>query len=116
MRRLILGALGACLVASGAMAATPYSATDLLIACTNADNDAREVGTVAELECEQYIMGFVHALEVTGDSTVCAPKQNTADEVRWAYMRWVHEDYSGRKDMGAGAALLGTLREQFACQ
>ena len=102
-------------MASSAIGATPYSATSLLIACTNADNDAREVGTVAELECEQYIMGFIHALAETGDTTICAPERNTADEARWAYMRWVHEDYAKRKDMSAGAALLGTLKDNFPC-
>lgn len=115
MRSLIIAALGACLMAGAAAAATPYSASQLLIACTNADNDAREVGTVSELECEQYIMGFVHALQELGDTTVCPPERNTADEVRWAYMRWVHGDYGDRKDMPAGAAVLGTLRENFAC-
>ena len=115
MRSILFAALGACLLAGGALAATPYSASNLLIACTNADNDAREVGTISELECEQYIMGFIHALEVTGDTTVCPPERNTADEARWAYMRWVHQDYGNRKDMAAGAALMGTLRDNFAC-
>ena len=32
---------------------------------------------------------------VTGKSGgVCLPKVNTADEVRWALMRWVHSDYA----------------------
>ena len=65
---------------------------------------------------EQYILGFVHALQEIGDNTVCVPKVNTADEVRWAYMRWIHEDYSAHKSMTAGAAVLGTLRDKFPCQ
>jgi len=114
MRSIICTALGACLLATVATAAKAYSAAELLTACTEADNDARW-GEVAELECEQYILGFIHALKETGDSSVCAPELNTADEVRWAYMRWVHQDYSAHKGMTAGAALLGTLREKFKC-
>ena len=118
MRRYFTALLGALLLAlsfsSSATAAQPYSAVDLLQACTEADNDARW-GEVAELECEQYIMGFVHALLELKEGTVCPPVQNTADEVRWAYMRWVHADYGAHKDMTAGSALLQTLREKFGC-
>ena len=114
MRRIIYAVLGACLLTMSTTAAQAYSATDLLNSCTEADNDARW-GEVAELECEQYILGFVHALKEMGDSSVCAPELNTADEVRWAYMRWVHEDYGAHKDMTAGAALMGTLRDKFKC-
>ena len=118
MRSLLYAALGAGLLLSGIVAATTaqaYSALELLSACTEADNDARW-GETAELECEQYVLGFVHALQETGDSTVCAPAQNTADEVRWAYMRWFHEDYGAHKNLTAGQALLGTLRDKFKCE
>ena len=115
MRSIIYAALGASLMATSALAAGNYSAVDLLSSCTEADNDARW-GEVAELECEQYILGFVDALAETGDTTSCPPKVNTADEVRWAYMRWVHEDYGAHKDMTAGGALLGTLRDKFKCE
>ncbi len=116
----ILNTLGVCLAASLLSTAAPslaqaYSAVELLTSCTEADNDARW-GEVAELECEQYILGFVHALRETGDTTVCVPELNVADEVRWAYMRWVHADYGAHKDMTAGDALLQTLREKFPCQ
>ena len=120
MRSLLYAAIGAGLLVAGplvggATAAQPYSAVELLRACTEADNDARW-GETAELECEQYVMGFVHALQELGDTTVCVPAQNTAREVRWAYMRWVHEDYGAHKDMTAGDALLQTLRDKFKCQ
>ena len=51
----------------------------------------------------------------TGKS-VCPPKLNTADEVRWAFMRWVHGSYSKRKAMPAADALMATLKESFACK
>lgn len=114
MRRHLTATLGALLLALSTTQAGAYSAIDLLQACTEADNDARW-GEVAELECEQYILGFIHALQELKDGTVCAPAQNTADEVRWAYMRWVHEDYSAHKSLSAGDALLQTLRAKFGC-
>ena len=120
MRSFILAALVAGLAAPGLAApglaaAQTYSAHDLLSVCTIADNDSRD-GFVAEMECEQYIMGFVHALAETGDTTICVPPRNTADEVRWAYMRWVHEDYSAHKELPAGKALMGTRQDKFKCQ
>lgn len=115
MRNFIFAVLGVALMVAGHTApARAYSAVELLKACTEGDNDSRW-GEVAELECEQYILGFVHALQEVGDTTVCTPPQNTADEVRWAYMRWVHEDYGAHKDMTAGDALLQTLRDKFKC-
>lgn len=114
MRCIILAATAAVLLVSGQASAQSYTAHDLLSSCTIADNDSRD-GYVAELECEQYVMGFVHALAETGDKTICVPSRNTADEVRWAYMRWVHESYSERKNLSAGAALLGTLNDNFKC-
>ena len=123
MPKLVLAALGAWfLVASlpsAAGAAGPaggsYATEDLLAACTEGDNAARKWGEMAELECEQYVMGFVHALQLAGETTVCAPEVNTADEVRWGFMRWVHESYGARIRMPAGEALLGSLREKFPC-
>ena len=120
MRSLLTAAVAAAgLMVAGPLAGTagaaqPYSAVELLKACTEADNDARW-GETAELECEQYVLGFVHALQETGDTTICVPVQNTVREVRWAYMRWVHEDYGAHKDMSAGQALMGTLRDKFKC-
>lgn len=95
-----------------------YTAEELLSPCQEADNDARW-GQAAEIECEQYIIGYVDALEVTGaigtETGVCLPEQNTADEVRWAFMRWVHESYSQRTKMKAANALLATMQDAFPC-
>lgn len=97
---------------------TDYSAGDLLSPCQESDNDARW-GEAAETECEQYILGFVDAMAevgATGAQTgVCPPTVNTADEVRWAYMRWVHADYSKRRALPAADALLSTLKDAFPC-
>jgi hypothetical protein len=27
---------------------------------------------------------------------VCLPEQNQADEIRWAFMRWTHENFGDR--------------------
>ncbi|WP_420413650.1 Rap1a/Tai family immunity protein [Roseibium sp.] len=116
-------------VFAGALVASPvladshggpsvYLAADLLSPCQEADNDARW-GEAAETECEQYMIGFVDALKLTGAKEsmgICAPELNTADEVRWAFMRWVHASYSKRKAMPANEAVLATLKENFACK
>ncbi len=95
-----------------------YTAAELLSPCQEADNDARW-GQAAEIECEQYLIGYVDALEATGavgpDHGICLPEQNAADEVRWAFMRWVHGNYSQRVDMLAAEAVLATLKENFPC-
>ena len=97
---------------------TPYLAVDLLSPCQEADNDARW-GEAAETECEQYILGFIGALGVTGglgsEAGICPPEQNTADEARWAFMRWVHASYSTRKALPAAEALLDSLSDAFPC-
>ena len=96
-----------------------YPATRLVAPCQDADNDSREVGQVAELECEQYILGFVDALAEVGaagkGTDICVPVQNTADEVRWAFVRWVYGDFSKRKTMPAAGALLASLIDSCAC-
>lgn len=95
-----------------------YSAEELLSPCQEADNDARW-GQAAEIECEQYIIGFVNALQVTGaageGTDICLPEQNIPDEVRWAFMRWVHGDFTKRKAMSAADALMATLKQDFPC-
>jgi len=59
------------------------------------------------------------ALETTGmagsGTEICPPDVNTADEVRWAYIRWIYGDFSDRKAMAASDALLATLKADFAC-
>ena len=117
------------LAAAGALAASSaladshggmpsYTAAELLSPCQAADNEARW-GEAADTECEQYVMGFVGALKATGADAangICAPDVNTADEVRWAFMRWVHESYSARTAMSAADAMLATLKTSFACK
>jgi hypothetical protein len=112
-----IGAAALVLALGTAAQAEDYSAGQLLAPCMEADNDARW-GETAELECEQYILGYVGALKLTGGvgdaSGICLPEENLADEVRWAYMRWINEKYS-RRSMPAADALMGTLKEKFAC-
>ncbi len=95
-----------------------YTAEELLSPCQEADNDARW-GQAAEIECEQYIIGYVDALEATGaigaEIGICLPEQNVSDEVRWAFMRWVHGSYSERTKMMAANALLATMQDAFPC-
>lgn len=114
-------ALAGLITASPALAdshMSGYSAGDLLSPCQEADNDARW-GETAELECEQYIIGFVDALKAVGakeELGICAPELNTGDEVRWAFMRWVHASYSMRVKMSAADAVMATLKENFPCE
>lgn len=114
------------LALAGAMAAstawadsgTVYTAEELLSPCQESDNDARW-GEAAETECEQYILGFVGALKASGAgkaAKICPPAQNTADEIRWAFMRWVHSDFTKRTAMPADAAMLATLKANFTCK
>lgn len=95
-----------------------YTAGELLSPCQEADNDARW-GQAAEIECEQYIIGYVDALEATGavgtGTEICLPDQNIPDEVRWAFMRWVHGDYGARTKMMAAEAIMETLKQDFPC-
>ncbi|MHC0053797.1 Rap1a/Tai family immunity protein [Actibacterium sp. D379-3] len=111
-------ALAGVLISAPAFAdshmAAPYLAGDLLSPCQEADNDARW-GEAAETECEQYIKGFIGALELIGDTGACPPAVNTEDEVRWAFMRWVHASYTRRTKLSAAEAMMGTLKEVFPC-
>ena len=94
-----------------------YSVAELMSPCQEADNDARW-GQAAEIECEQYIIGYVDALEATGiveSEGICLPEQNAADEVRWAFMRWVHGNFSARTKMLAAQGMLATLKDAFPC-
>ena len=115
--RLLLAA-AATLFAFEAAAAEPanYKVRELLSPCNESDNDARW-GAAAEAECEQYLIGFTDALALTGQlgTDICLPEQNRADEVRWAYMRWVHENF-GRRDEVAAIGLMDTLKDKFPCQ
>ena len=120
---LAVALLSAALVASpgGAAAqdARTYSTDQLLGPCRTADSDARELGQAAQVECEQYLLGFVDALAATGASgagkSTCPPAVNTGTEVRWAFVRWVYGDFSKRRTMPAGDAVLATLKDSFPC-
>ncbi|MDP5220115.1 Rap1a/Tai family immunity protein [Ruegeria sp. 2205SS24-7] len=114
----------ASMTVAGAISSLPalsqsvYTAGELLSPCQESDNDARW-GDAAETECEQYLMGFVGALRLVGakaDLGICAPELNTADEVRWAFMRWVHASYTERTRLPASDAVMATLQEGFPCQ
>ena len=114
---LLIGAPG--VAAAKSFSGPDYKASALLSPCQESDNDARW-GEAAETECEQYILGFVDALKavdaIGGESGMCPPEVNTADEVRWAFMRWVHADYAKRNAMEAADAVLATLKDQFPCK
>ncbi|MEL7467525.1 MAG: Rap1a/Tai family immunity protein [Pseudomonadota bacterium] len=96
-----------------------YKAGELLSPCQESDNDARW-GEAAETECEQYLIGFADAMMEVGqigpETGICPPRLNTADEIRWAFMRWVHEDYSARLKLPAADAVLATLKASFPCE
>ncbi len=90
-------------------------AKDLLLPCQEADNDPRD-GFLAELECLTYIRGFVSAIGLTDASVqFCFPEANREDEIRRAYVRWVHKSFSKRGNMPVGEALLAALEEHFGC-
>ena len=81
------------------------------------DNDSRD-GAALELECEQYISGFTDAYILLSDGGkadgVCLPAKNRADEVRWAFMRWAHQNYAER-GMPASEGLHAVVKERFRC-
>ena len=116
----VAGAMAAstALAGSGSVTGSVYTAEELLSPCQESDNDARW-GEAAETECEQYILGFVGALKASGAgkaAKICPPTVNTADEIRWAFMRWVHSDFSKRTAMPADAAMLETLKANYTCK
>lgn len=95
-----------------------YTVAQLLEPCMEGDNDSRW-GAAAEAECEQYIMGFADAYVLTDASKqdkVCLPPvDNRADEIRWVFMKWVHDNYDMR-DLPAAQGLLEAIKSKFACQ
>lgn len=95
-----------------------YSIADLLQPCMEGDNDAREQGFIAEMQCEQYIRGFVDGYLLLSDEgktdNVCLPEQNQADEVRWAFMRWAHDHYDER-NQPAAEGLIAVIKNKFGC-
>lgn len=107
-------------VAQGGPVGRDYPASALIAPCREADSDAREAGTGAQIECEQYVLGFIDALSAAGASgpgnATCPPTVNAGPEVRWAFMRWVYGDYTARSKMAAAEALMQTLKESFPCK
>ena len=95
-----------------------YTVAQLLEPCMEGDNDSRW-GAAAELECEQYILGFTDAYELTNarkqDNVCLPPEGNRADEIRWVFMKWAHDNYDQR-DMPAALGLLEAIKSKFACE
>ena len=92
------------------------TAKDLLTPCQDADNDARD-GYLSHLECVGYIRGFVAALELTGgEGGLCFPTANRDDQLRRAFVRWVHGDFRERSVLPVGEAVLGALKDGFGCE
>lgn len=103
---------------SGSHVDPQTSAKELMQTCVAADNDARN-GILFEIECEQFVSGFVEALLLTGmageGTEICPPDTNMPDEVRWAFTRWIHGSFTERTQLSAAEALLGTLKDEFPC-
>ena len=119
----LLGAVG--LASALSLSAAPaagqgapdYRVRDLLTPCVEGDNDSRG-GQVLEMECEQYVMGFTDLYlraKLDERDNVCLPETgNRADEIRWAFMRWAHENFDQR-DMPAVEGLIATVQARFKC-
>ncbi len=100
---------------AGAVSPSKYTVKDLLEPCVEGDNDSRW-GAAAEAECEQYIMGFTDAFVIAATpGSYCLPEQNRADEVRWAFMRWAHQNFE-KRDMPAAKGLQAVVEEKFRCR
>ena len=95
-----------------------YTVAQLLEPCMEGDNDSRW-GAAAEAECEQYILGFTDAYVLTNarkqDNVCLPPEGNRADEIRWVFMKWAHENYDER-ELPAAHGLLEAIKSQFACK
>ncbi len=121
MRGKSLLAAAACLLlASGQAGAdiSDYTVADLLEPCVEGDNDSRG-GAVLEMECEQYVSGFTDLYIRAGldkqDKVCLPPEGNRADEVRWAFMRWAHDNFDQR-GMPAVDGLKATVQARFKCK
>ena len=105
-------AAAALAVPAGASDLSAYTVKQLLEPCVEGDNDSRW-GAAAEAECEQYILGFTDAYILTVEKgKVCLPELNRPDEVRWAFMRWAHENFD---DIGL-IAVSGTDPRELGLQ
>ena len=95
-----------------------YTIAQLLEPCMEGDNDSRW-GAAAEAECEQYILGFTDAYLLTDASKqdkVCLPPEgNRADEIRWVFMKWAHDNYD-KRGLPAAHGLVEAIKSAFACK
>lgn len=95
-----------------------YTVAQLLEPCMEGDNDSRW-GAAAEVECEQYIMGFTDAYVLNDagkqDKVCLPPVDNRADVIRWVFMKWAHDNYDMR-ELPAAQGLLEAIKSQFACK
>jgi len=119
MKKVVITLIAGAVVLFGgsAKAEFDYSIADLLTPCKEGDNDSRG-GAVLELECEQYIAGFTDLYVRAGQAKkdkVCLPEQNRDDEVRWAFMRWAHDNY-GDRAQPAVDGLWKTIKAHFPCK
>jgi len=122
MPRLTVVLFAALLPLAGAMPAAAQeipdltAARDLLLPCQEADNDPRD-GFIAQLECVQFIRGFLAGAEAAGglEPALCLPEANTDDMMRRAIVRWVHGSFSRRSKLPVGEALHAALSDGFAC-
>ena len=120
MKRTLIALFAAAAFATPnvAQAELDYSIADLLLPCKEGDNDARD-GIIPETECEQYIAGFTDLYFRSGlaksDNICLPPAGNRDDEVRWAFMRWAHDNF-GERGKPAVDGLLRTLKEYFSCK
>lgn len=118
--KTLLAATAYLLLASGQATAdvSDYTVADLLEPCTEGDNDSRG-GAVLEMECEQYVSGFTDLYIRAGldkQDKVCLPAGgNRADEIRWAFMRWAHDNFDQR-GMPAVDGLKATIQSRFKCE
>ena len=114
-----IAAYGLCALSTASADLSDYTIEQLLEPCIEGDNDARW-GAAAEAECEQYISGFTDAYVLLTDNgkadNVCLPPDgNRADEIRWAFMRWAHENY-GQREQPAAEGLMAVIKSKFVCQ
>lgn len=114
---VLIAALAPGIGATMAQDVSNYRVRDLLEPCVEGDNDSRG-GAVLEMECEQYVTGFTDLYLRAGlaeRDNVCLPETgNRADEIRWAFMRWAHENF-GQRDMPAVDGLIETVKARFTC-
>ena len=119
-RGTVLGLLLGCLsLQAEAAEYRDYTVGQLLKPCEEGDNDARW-GAEQEANCEQFINGFTAAIilisDVTHSKVICLPPSgNRPDEVRWAFMRWVYQNYD-RIDQPAAVGLMAAIKSSFPCK